>query len=207
MFAIPKATFFSLSGKKRQEIINVAVAEFASFPYEKASLSKIVQAAKIAKGSMYQYFENKRELYLYIVKIAYEKKHYYLHNVFKESNDFLKTLKLYYKKSYLFAREFPNYHRIISIYWDNYNPEFGKILKETKELRAEMFINMLDKAMKSGLVNRTISHEAAFFVYHSVGKELIDDFLDLPTKDAKQHLQYIDDVLDVLALGLASRKE
>jgi AcrR family transcriptional regulator len=42
------------------------VAEFAEKGYKAASISAIVAGAKIAKGSFYQYFEDKDDLYAYI---------------------------------------------------------------------------------------------------------------------------------------------
>lgn len=67
---MPKSTFANLPEAKRQAIIDLAVAEFAEHPYQVASLSRIVERAGIAKGSIYQYFENKQELYLFILEYA-----------------------------------------------------------------------------------------------------------------------------------------
>lgn len=204
---MPKETFLNLPQAKREKIINAAIAEFADSPYERASLSRIVADAGIAKGSMYQYFENKRELYLYIIDLVYQKKKSFLQDVFIDSSDFFAVLKKYYKKSYLFAVEYPLYHKIINYYWEYYHEEFEQEIKESKDLREADFIRMLNDAVKSGQVNKKASPKVAFFVYHSVGKELIDNFLHLPTDDTGKHLQFIEAVLDILAEGLQVRKE
>lgn len=198
---MPKETFKSLPKPKQELILDAAVNEFASYPYEKASISRIVEQAKIAKGSMYQYFTNKRHLYLYIVKIAYNYKHQYLKDVFDDS-DFFTTLKRYYTKSYLFALEYPLYHRVITFYWDDWNPSFVKEVAESKEMRKVDFVRLLQDAMDNNEANPAHSTEAAFFVYHSVGKELIDRFLDIPIGETPQHLQFIESVLDILQSGL-----
>ncbi|MEM7578547.1 MAG: TetR/AcrR family transcriptional regulator, partial [Cyanobacteria bacterium P01_A01_bin.80] len=44
---------------KRQNITNAAITEFNNHSYESASISAIVNRAKIAKGSFYQYFKDK----------------------------------------------------------------------------------------------------------------------------------------------------
>ncbi|MEL7142214.1 MAG: TetR/AcrR family transcriptional regulator [Cyanobacteria bacterium J06643_4] len=67
---MPKPAFFNLSEKKRQKITDLAIAEFASADYDNASISNIVKQAKSAKGSFYQYFEDKKGLYLYLVDSA-----------------------------------------------------------------------------------------------------------------------------------------
>lgn len=71
---MPKGTFFNLPDEKSQKILDIAFKEFAEYEYEQASLSRIVTKAGIAKGSMYQYFEDKQELYLFLLEQAAEKK-------------------------------------------------------------------------------------------------------------------------------------
>lgn len=65
---MPKQTFFNLSSSKRDLIVRVAVDEFAQNDYESASISKIVADVGIAKGSFYQYFEDKLDLYQYLLQ-------------------------------------------------------------------------------------------------------------------------------------------
>lgn len=67
---MPKPTFENLPAEKRARIIEIALAEFAEHPYELASISRIVEQAGIAKGSLYQYFAHKQDLYLYLVEYA-----------------------------------------------------------------------------------------------------------------------------------------
>ncbi len=67
---MPKPTFFNLPAAKREAIISLALAEFAEHPYAVASLSRIVERAGIAKGSIYQYFAHKQELYLFTLERA-----------------------------------------------------------------------------------------------------------------------------------------
>lgn len=76
---MPKPTFSNLPPAKRQAIIDLALAEFAEHPYGIASLSRIVTRAGIAKGSIYQYFENKQDLYLFILDYAAQQQFQLLH--------------------------------------------------------------------------------------------------------------------------------
>lgn len=66
MFAMPKPTFHKLPEKKRARIIEAALDEFASVPFEAASVNRIVRAAGIAKGSFYQYFDGMVDLYQHL---------------------------------------------------------------------------------------------------------------------------------------------
>ena len=64
---MPKPTFYNLPKDKQSRIIDAAIDEFASVPFDAASVNRIVRASKIAKGSFYQYFENMVDLYEYAV--------------------------------------------------------------------------------------------------------------------------------------------
>lgn len=71
---MPKQTFFNLPEDKRQQIVRIAIDEFADNDYAKASISRIVARAGIAKGSFYQYFEDKDDLYGYLISLIAAKK-------------------------------------------------------------------------------------------------------------------------------------
>ena len=67
---MPTTTFWNLPEAKRQSLIDIAIEEFSAHPYASASLSRIVERAGIAKGSIYQYFENKHDFFLYLLDYA-----------------------------------------------------------------------------------------------------------------------------------------
>jgi AcrR family transcriptional regulator len=71
---MPKPTFLNLPDEKRNRIVELALDEFSTHPYRQASLSRIVARAGIAKGSMYQYFENKLDLYQWLVTEEVERR-------------------------------------------------------------------------------------------------------------------------------------
>jgi AcrR family transcriptional regulator len=71
---MPKDTFQNLPEEKRQLIEDVAIREFGTFGYDKASINRIVDKCQIAKGSFYQYFKDKKDLFFYLVKRVSEEK-------------------------------------------------------------------------------------------------------------------------------------
>ena len=74
---MPKETFHNLPEEKKGQFINAALEEFAGNNFDTASVTRIVKKLGIAKGSVYQYFEDKLELWLYLkeycegVKMSY----------------------------------------------------------------------------------------------------------------------------------------
>ncbi|MFC4323590.1 TetR/AcrR family transcriptional regulator [Litchfieldia salsa] len=51
-------------------MLNAAMEQFVQSGYEKASTNEIVKEAQISKGSLFNYFNNKKDLYLYLIDHA-----------------------------------------------------------------------------------------------------------------------------------------
>ncbi|MGI6609073.1 MAG: TetR/AcrR family transcriptional regulator [Limnochordia bacterium] len=75
---MPKETFFNLPAAKRERVVEAALEEFATRSYHEARVTAIVDAAGIAKGSFYQYFEDKKDLFRYLMELIVEKKLEYI---------------------------------------------------------------------------------------------------------------------------------
>ncbi len=69
---MPKDTFYNLPFEKQEKVMRSAISEFINQGFEKANVGAIAKNAGVAKGSMYQYFENKRELFLFSVRWSME---------------------------------------------------------------------------------------------------------------------------------------
>ena len=67
---MPKQTFHKLADAKRKNFLHEAYKEFALHSYEAASITNLVKSLGIAKGSVYQYFEDKEELYEFLINDA-----------------------------------------------------------------------------------------------------------------------------------------
>jgi AcrR family transcriptional regulator len=65
---MPKETFFNLNEEKQESVMRAAINEFSKQGFEKGNIGDIAKSAGVSKGSMYQYFENKKELFLYSVR-------------------------------------------------------------------------------------------------------------------------------------------
>ena len=63
-----KQAFFQLQPEKRDAVLNAALAEFGSNDFAAASLDRIVAAAGISKGGLYEYIASKEELYLFCME-------------------------------------------------------------------------------------------------------------------------------------------
>ena len=66
-------TFERLPEEKRNRILQAARAEFIRYPYEKTSINRILAEAEVPKGSFYQYFDDKSDLFSFCICDVYKK--------------------------------------------------------------------------------------------------------------------------------------
>ncbi len=64
---MPTETFFRLPEQKRQRLSDALRRELARVPFSKLSISRVIQDAGIPRGSFYQYFTDREDLYRYVI--------------------------------------------------------------------------------------------------------------------------------------------
>lgn len=90
---MPKQTFFHLSKDKQDTLIEAAKKEFSRVPLHDASIANIIKSAGIPRGSFYQYFEDKDDLFYYLLNQLSVKNHLRFISVLQEKNgDLFETL-------------------------------------------------------------------------------------------------------------------
>lgn len=63
-----KETFLRLPEEKRNRFLDAAWGEFTTVRFTDASINRIIKQAGIPRGSFYQYFESKDDLFQYLLK-------------------------------------------------------------------------------------------------------------------------------------------
>lgn len=67
---MPTVTWARLGGERRAAVVAAAESEFAAHGFSGGSLNVIARRAGVAKGSLFQYFADKRDLYAYITDVG-----------------------------------------------------------------------------------------------------------------------------------------
>lgn len=67
---MPTKAFLELNSEKKERITEAAFIEFARYGYENSSTNRLVRSCGISKGSLFKYFENKEDLYFYLIETA-----------------------------------------------------------------------------------------------------------------------------------------
>ncbi|MBU1142386.1 MAG: TetR/AcrR family transcriptional regulator [Firmicutes bacterium] len=182
---MPKDTFLNLPIEKQSLILDVAIKEFHDKGFDLASISSIVEKARIAKGSFYQYFDGKDDLFKHLVVIINDKKMQFVHPVilaFDQLNFFDWFKKMLFA-TFDFLKNYPVLSKISVDFWKHSNTHtkeriFGEEMNRTQEFLA-FFIekavlkNELRNDISIKYLTSFISSQLAYFNDYLL--ELYDD--------------------------------
>lgn len=219
---MPKQTFFNLAEEKRNLITNLAIEEFAENSYQSASISRIVKRAGIAKGSFYQYFEDKKDLYLYLIHLAGEQKAAFF-NKFEPPKPNMGTfefLRWAFSIRVQFEVANPKLNQIAykAIYGDA--PFMDAVLEEGKKQADDFTKSLLARGTASGDLDPNLDTELATFIFNSVFLHLGDYLLqrlNIPSEALLQEQPHLfesteadrlfNGIMDILKHGMGKDSE
>jgi len=158
---MPKQTFLNLDKEKQNRIIECAFNEFAARDYENAKLSNIIKSAKIPRGSLYQYFEDKADLYLYLIEISSNKKLEYLKEDLANPMElpFLKLFKKMYISGIQFAVDNPKMVQMFTLLLLKKGEIYNKIFKGNLDMAIDLYKTMIDRDKELGRIKKDIDSE------------------------------------------------
>lgn len=158
---MPKQTFLNLDKEKQNRIVECAFDEFAARDYENAKLSNIIKSAKIPRGSLYQYFEDKADLYLYLIEISSNKKLEYLKEDLANPMElpFLKLFKKMYISGIQFAVDNPKMVQMFTLLLLKKGEIYNKIFKGNLDMAIDLYKTMIDRDKELGRIKKDIDSE------------------------------------------------
>ena len=65
---MPRSTWENLDAQRRERVLHAAMAEFGRHGYSGGSLNVIAREAGVAKGSLFQYFDDKFDLFAHVAE-------------------------------------------------------------------------------------------------------------------------------------------
>ncbi|AEG60308.1 TetR/AcrR family transcriptional regulator [Desulforamulus ruminis] len=198
---MPKDTFYNLSDEKKKRIFDAAVQEFSTRPFSEASLNKIVKSAKIPWGSFYQYFNDKEDLYLYMLEKIGKEKHKiapYTKNLDSDM-DVFETIIQRTKESLELGRIKPEYTKI-GMLMEIDNNEF---ITKLRAVSAEKYMKMIERDKERGLIKPEVDSELVINMIFTFSlNEYYRNGLD-----EERYLKKLIDAIKIIKEGIAVLKD
>ncbi|MCL1847396.1 MAG: TetR/AcrR family transcriptional regulator [Coriobacteriia bacterium] len=188
---MPKQTFFNLPQHKQQAIESAALDEFAEYGFDASSMNRIVEQSRIAKGSFYQYFEDKKDLYFHLIDTLFKKKMQCVEPVLMgyREHSFSHNIEALLLSGLAFSLNDPQLQRMATDFAGKSREFVGEFLKKYSPEATDIYTALLEHAsekgeLREGIVIPTAAHlistlinEASILMMGRLGVLQSDDAL------------------------------
>jgi len=163
---MPKQTFINLPEEKRNIVINAAIDEFAEYGLENASTNRIVANSGISKGSFYQYFEDKQDVFMYLLTLLEQEKIEYFNGKHPPSMnmDTFEYFRWMIKAGMEFNTSHPRMTQAVSRVLLGEGLYYGKDFAGYRENTTKALSMMINQAIERGEVDPSVDVELAVMV-------------------------------------------
>ena len=168
--------FRNLKPEKRDKVFKAALSEFASKGYRGASMNSVVKAAEISKGSLFQYFRSKSDLFDGVVEIAVNQVKDYLKEVRERSAScsFPERLQDLLRAGFAFIDRHPLLARIYFHLLQSGEAPFGADrVSRLHKLSNEFLAQMIEEAIELGELRDDLDVERTAFLVNGLLEMLL----------------------------------
>ena len=204
MVIIPKTTFNNLGKEKQDRIITAAISEFSKRSFEEAKLSNIIKDSQIPRGSFYQYFTDKKDLYLHIFEIIKIKKLEYLKDLLPNEQEipFLDLFGVLYKQGLKFAIDHPEFVEIYRTFISSKGVLYNELMGDGLKLARDYYIGYINADKAKGIIRDDVDAMIlADLVINLTTNIAIDEFSSGDI-DYEKLLSRIDNLINIFRKGV-----
>jgi TetR/AcrR family transcriptional regulator len=160
-------------------VFEAAVGEFASKGYRNASMNSLVKAAGISKGSIFQYFKSKRNLFDGVVEIATDGVKLYLKQVRDGTSEtgFFARLEHMLRAGFGFIDHRPLLARIyFHLLQSGEAPSGSEGILQLRKQANEFLIDLLREAVGRGEIREDLDVERLPFLLNALLETLLRSY-------------------------------
>jgi len=214
-FARP--TFGKLPPEKQERVLDAAIEEFSRWGYDKASINRMVGRLGIAKGSIFQYFGSKKNLYFHIFEyaVALVKRSLKGVKADTEGEGFFIRLAKSMRAGIYFIQRYPRIYQIyLKMLFQEDFPFRADLLKTIRLFSMDYLRPIVEEGINRGELREDLDPEVAAFFLDAVLDRFLqayciaymDSGLGLFQADAKVIHARIEDCVEIVRLGMATRR-
>jgi AcrR family transcriptional regulator len=208
-----KKTFFNLPEEKQKRVLEAALEEFSEKGFNGASINLIVSKLGIAKGSIYQYFADKKSLFLYIFDYAVELIRKRLKQVKQETREEPTFERI--RRSLLAGVDFIEQHPFIyrgylKMMFEREVPFRQELLQKIRLFSSEYLTSLLIEGRGKGEVRKDVNLETMVFLLDAVMDRFLQAYA-VPYLNSDLHIhgakrmeleRMIDGLVDTIRTGI-----
>jgi AcrR family transcriptional regulator len=166
---MPKPTFDQILPEKRERTLQAAASLFAEQGFHRTDVAQIAALAGVAKGSLYNYFDSKEDLYLHVCKDGVERSRQAVYEEMGENWDIFQQVEHIFRKGTSFALEHPEYIRMyLNVSSAGMEGFADQLSLEVEKYTADHLKKAINKGIEKGIVRSDLNVPLAAFLINSL---------------------------------------
>jgi TetR/AcrR family transcriptional regulator len=163
---MPKNTLFKIPADKRERLLREAALLFAERGFNQADVAELASRAGVAKGSIYNYFENKEDLYLYVCRDGIERSRETVYGAMDPEWDIYRQVDHIFRQGARFVRTYPEYLILYVNIASAGMERFSKLMSlQVEKFTSDYLKDLIRRDMTRGLVRNDVDiNGSAFFI-------------------------------------------
>ena len=191
---MPTQTFLNLPREKRERILNAAIEEFGQRNVQEANLANIISAAGISRGSWYQYFENKEDMYVYVFDTLRAERAEYVKPAYElyKKVPFLEFFREFYLRDGEYLLRHPSHVELGKQLYSHAHGVSRRLIQRLQTQYRETFLVAIEFDKERGNIARQVDSSALadlcvhfvtdVFIFQSIAEQLslgnLRDYMD-----------------------------
>ncbi|MDR2654840.1 MAG: TetR/AcrR family transcriptional regulator [Oscillospiraceae bacterium] len=191
---MPTQTFLNLPEEKQGRILRAAIEEFGKRNVQQANLANIISAAGISRGSLYQYFPNKEDMYIYIFETLRADRAEYVKPAYAnyKKAPFIKFFEEFYLRDSEYLLKNPPHIELGKQLYAHAHGVSRRLIQKIQMQYRDTFLVAIEFDKERGIISKNISSGSLadlcvhfvtdVFIFQSVANQL-------SISNIKQHAQ------------------
>jgi len=166
---MPKPAFQHLPDEKRERVLRTASQLFASRGFNQTDMDEIAKRSGVAKGSLYNYFQSKDELFLFVCRNAIARSREATWGEVEGDWDIYRVIDHIFRHHLKFEFNFPEYHRLHLNFSSPRMERFAdRLALESEQHTSIRLKRLLKDGIQKGIVRNDIDVAMTAFMINSL---------------------------------------
>lgn len=166
---MPKSTFSKISEEKRDRVLKEAASLFAERGFSQSDMAELAARANVSKGSLYDYFESKEDLYISVCRDALRRSREAVYGGINPDCDIYRQMDHIFRRGAAFSLAHPEY---VQMYLQITSPGMevfaNAITREVEGYTADHLKSLLRDGIQKGIVRKDININLTAFLINTL---------------------------------------
>lgn len=210
-------TFSGLSKIKQDKIFNVALKEFSEKGYTLASTNSICKIAGISKGSIFQYFETKEDMFFFVIRKALAEIIYSYKKNYQIDIENMSLKEIFIKSCFQlieFYERYPFHYRLyLRINYEVDIPNYKEVRRYVARYVSAITHRFIDVGIKRDILREDLSSDLVLFLINNFLSRFVeicfipgvDPNFSVNSISQEDRVNIIEDIYNFLIDGMKKR--